>query len=259
MSSHAGKAATDEDQSSFTWTVNLYEFDVDWSNVFFFWIFNGSESDQGNMDVPNVSSAYFNITADDPPTVSSSTSSSTTSTTSSSTSKTSATTSATASETASSTLSTQTTTDTAAAVQTSDAADSRSSETGSSGGISTGAGVGIGLGLGLVGISAVVCAAIIVWYKRRKRGSNQDNTPYGGLHELPSRNDRQPSPKGWHTSQTSSTYDALPRYGYESGGSTEQGGLAPQAINYGHPAELNSGRGWPVELDADGRDGPRIR
>ncbi|KAG8164281.1 hypothetical protein KVR01_006199 [Diaporthe batatas] len=186
MLSHTGKAATDSDQHSFTWTVNLYEFDVTWSNVFFFWIFNGSASDQGNMDGPNVSSAYFNITADDPQTVSSTTSSAT-STTSTSTPGTSTLTSATTSEFAGNIEPTQTTVDSATTAPTSKAADSGSSDTVNGGGISTGARIGIGVGVGLVGISAVVCAGIIVWYKRKKRGSSQENTHYGGLHELPTR------------------------------------------------------------------------
>ncbi|KAG6354674.1 hypothetical protein INS49_004692 [Diaporthe citri] len=74
----ANSMALPDDQSSFTWTVKLYNFDIALSNVFFFWIFNGSSSNQGDMSVPNVSSAYFNITTDDPPNLSSSTITSTT-------------------------------------------------------------------------------------------------------------------------------------------------------------------------------------
>lgn len=254
MSWHAGTTLPDE-RSSFTWTVDLYDFDIALSNVFFFWIFNGSASNQGDMDVPNVSSAYFNITADDPPTATSSTSSSTTS---SATSKTSASTSSTASVTDSSSESSQTASSSATAALIPQASDHSSNEAGNSGGISTGAGIGIGLGLGLVGISAVVCASIIVWYKRRKRDPNRGRTQPDDLHELPPRDNTQLSPKAWHASQTSSAYEALPSYGSETGSYAEHGSAVSQAINHGHPAELQSGRGWPVELDGDARDGPRI-
>ncbi|KAL4936343.1 hypothetical protein BDV06DRAFT_233512 [Aspergillus oleicola] len=46
--------------TNFTWTVQLYGFDLDYSNVFFFWI---------NSDTPEgFTSAYFNITEPDPST-----------------------------------------------------------------------------------------------------------------------------------------------------------------------------------------------
>ncbi|KAI3394659.1 hypothetical protein diail_2469 [Diaporthe ilicicola] len=243
-------------RSSFTWTVELYDFDVSLSNVFFFWIFNGSALNQGDINVPNVSSAYFNITTDDPPGVSSSTSSATTSRTTPMTSNPS---SSTATATASSIQFPQVASTSATSASTPEESESSASGAGSSGGISTGAGVGIGVGVGVVGISAVVCASIIVWYKRKKRGFGQKKTQSDESHELPSSNNGLLPSKHWHSYQDSSTHDSLPNYRSESGTYTEHSLPLSDAINHGFPVELNSERDWPVELDGDGRDEPRIR
>ncbi|KAK1992730.1 hypothetical protein LX36DRAFT_715140 [Colletotrichum falcatum] len=45
----------------FDWIVKTYEFDLDSSNLFFLWLFEGDASAQGNQSMPQMSSAYFNI------------------------------------------------------------------------------------------------------------------------------------------------------------------------------------------------------
>ena len=53
----------------FYWTVNTYDFDLRNSDVFFFWMFEGDRSNQGNQTNPQMSSPYFRITeeAEDSP------------------------------------------------------------------------------------------------------------------------------------------------------------------------------------------------
>ncbi|KAK4443206.1 hypothetical protein QBC34DRAFT_212855 [Podospora aff. communis PSN243] len=46
----------------FTWEVQTYDFDLDVSDTFLLWMFNGTDpTAQGNTKIPNISSGYFTI------------------------------------------------------------------------------------------------------------------------------------------------------------------------------------------------------
>lgn len=210
--------------TGFSWIVALDGLDLNVSNVFFFWIVNGSSDNQGNTSFTQVSSAYFNISSDSPP------SSSITSSTSSHTTSSIATT-AVATSTAARAEVTASTSTGADSILASATAASRltSSSTGASGGggISTGAGVGIGVGVSLAGACAVLCAVIIVRGKRRKAPLKELE---GQGHELPpykTLRDNSPPPR------------------------PHCRGYADQAVNQGRPAEFSTARtSEPVELNA---------
>ncbi|KND86158.1 hypothetical protein TOPH_09216 [Tolypocladium ophioglossoides CBS 100239] len=54
---------TNGPNAKLTWLVQTYGMDLDSSNVFFLWLFEGDSSAQGNQSAPGqFSSAYFNIT-----------------------------------------------------------------------------------------------------------------------------------------------------------------------------------------------------
>ncbi|KAI1655192.1 hypothetical protein F4813DRAFT_368025 [Daldinia decipiens] len=47
--------------TQFTWLVQAYDFDLNVSSVFFFWMFEGDPSFQGNRSTPQMSSAFFKL------------------------------------------------------------------------------------------------------------------------------------------------------------------------------------------------------
>ncbi|KAI0110254.1 hypothetical protein F4814DRAFT_426340 [Daldinia grandis] len=47
--------------TQFTWLVQTYDFDLAVSSVFFFWMFEGDPSLQGNQSSPQMSSSFFNL------------------------------------------------------------------------------------------------------------------------------------------------------------------------------------------------------
>lgn len=47
--------------TSFIWTVQTYKFDLDVSDLFLLWMFNGSDASTQGQRLPSVSSAYFHI------------------------------------------------------------------------------------------------------------------------------------------------------------------------------------------------------
>ncbi|KAI1767825.1 hypothetical protein GGR53DRAFT_71039 [Hypoxylon sp. FL1150] len=55
---------TNDAAAEFDWLVQTYSFDLDTSNVFFFWMFEGATSLQGNQSSPQMSSPFFTITND---------------------------------------------------------------------------------------------------------------------------------------------------------------------------------------------------
>lgn len=247
MNTHIGTTLPDV-RDSFSWEVQLYDFDLSVSNVFFFWLFNGSSSNQGDTSIADLSSAYFNISSDDPPSSSTSASSSTTTTSGSSTATASATTTADA-DSATDASTTATTTSAAGSASSSS---SGSSGDGGGGGISTGAGIGIGVGVGVAGFSAVACAALVVWYKRRKGKSGARAPAFNELHELPPGGDPHGKSSGWFASQGSSSYSAVSKSGQSMAVYGNQGSPMAQAVNYGYPAELNGGGIYgTAEMDAD--------
>lgn len=165
-----------EVRNSFSWRVQLYDFELEQSNVFFFWLCNGTADTCESEILP---SPYFNISNEDPPE-----SSSTSILTATSAGPTSATTSS-APATKTATAQDTATTTAAGAVNTSNSSTSSEHASGGSG-ISTGAGVGIGVGVALAGISAVVCALVIVRSKRKTGQTHQIDHPKaipgGGFH-----------------------------------------------------------------------------
>ncbi|KAJ4386329.1 hypothetical protein N0V93_009223 [Gnomoniopsis smithogilvyi] len=207
---------------SFEWVVALNGFDLDASPVFFFWIFNGSSSNQGNTAFKDVSSAYFNISSDDPPISSVSTTATTSATSiSSSTTTLSASTEVTTGTQISTPISTSTVSASATAINNSNLSESSNG----SNGISTGAGVGIGVGVGLAGICAVVCAAILVRGKRQKAKAEVYELPPGSVVE-----DKRLQPESYNSYNGSQP--------------------AIKLVGPGQPVELSAKTLSPVELYA---------
>ncbi|BCS25420.1 uncharacterized protein APUU_50131A [Aspergillus puulaauensis] len=167
--------------SNFTWTVQLYGFDLDYSNVFFFWI---------NSDTPEgFTSAYFNISEPD---ATSTTDGTATHSPSSITNTTSSISSSTASDTPPTTppSSEQTTTSKIA--------------------------LGVGIGIGLPVLAAL---AFIIWLRMRPSTEQNQTTKavlpsppelYGDIiHQPP-----HPSPKEVHGSEPPRVYPELPSRPY---------------------------------------------
>ncbi|KAL0943086.1 uncharacterized protein CTRU02_200971 [Colletotrichum truncatum] len=152
----------------FDWEVRTNNLDLGASNVFFFWLFEGITTNQGDTKFLSMSSAFFNIT-DEPAPIET-----TTSTTAASTTTQAA--KSILSETSTSTQSSQTTTaaesgssETARAGGSTNngPATSESNGSGSSGGLPVGAQIGIGVGVGVVATTCVVCG--ILWFRYLKR------------------------------------------------------------------------------------------
>lgn len=138
----------------FRWRVQTYDFSLDDTPVYFFWLSEGDFEDIGSpstLDVSGFTSAYFNITKEDTSSSSSRISSSSSTTRSSVSVSTSATTSA---------------TDAAAASQT-NANNTTSAASSSASGIGTG-GI-IGIVVAIVGALAIAGLVAFLWYKKRQR------------------------------------------------------------------------------------------
>lgn len=218
-------------RDSFAWTVDLYEFDLGVSNVFFFWIFEGSAANQGTSLI-QVSSAYFNISDEAVPSPSSSYTAS------------AATTSLSSTVSSQPTDTGTTATANAESTTTSPSAESRTSSSASANsGVSTGAGIGIGVGVGIVGLSAIACAVIVVRYKRRKRSAggktSEDNTSSDGA---PPGESQAPPYSG-------SPYLFVPKQAPPVGVYGMQDASTERSVNFGYPAELDVTPGQLVELD----------
>ncbi|KAK7755698.1 hypothetical protein SLS62_002309 [Diatrype stigma] len=208
---------------AFNWTVDLADFHLEWSNVYYMWLWDGDN--QGNMDFPQVSSAYFNITDGTDEFAPSSTSSAVT-------------TSFTSVSSAPPPSVAPTTTSSEAETPTTEAASSSSSggssSDGGGGSLSTGAGIGIGLGVGagVLGVSGVVCTWLLVRHRRKRQ---QD----GAVFE----NNRSASMM-------------VPMQGYNgSGGGTSDGGQAYSDTGYipawpNKPIVHTVGTGQPIMLDS---------
>ncbi|KAL4804039.1 hypothetical protein BDV18DRAFT_162450 [Aspergillus unguis] len=133
-----------EDQiANFTWTVQLYGFDLDDSNIFVFWL----DSD----DAHRFSSGFFNITKPDP--TSEDTTNTTDTTTSSSSPTPSASSASSPADTGTSTSPPQTT----AAAQDS--------------GLPTTAKVALGVGLG-IGLPILATLAVLIWQRSRAQATS---------------------------------------------------------------------------------------
>lgn len=153
----------------FDWLVQTYDFNLDESNVFFFWLFPGDASMQGNQSMASMPSAYFNITRE---AVSAGPSEAATTSGSSPAA----------------------TSDPSTPTSTTPQPDSTSSK--NSNGLSTASKAGIGVGAG-VGILAVIAAAFLLY----RRLSHQQQT----INELQQRTVQHSQ---WHPSQGESKYAA---------------------------------------------------
>lgn len=134
--------------TQFDWIAQTYQFDLSYSDVFFFWLRSTSESEDGSKQ-HSVTSHYFNITEDKEVTPSS-TSSSFTTTSSSITSSTSSPSAATPTPTPSPAAST---------------------------GLSAGAQAGIGVGAALAGLAAILVAYILYRRSRGKANTQGSSEP----------------------------------------------------------------------------------
>ncbi|KAI1090934.1 hypothetical protein F5B19DRAFT_493904 [Rostrohypoxylon terebratum] len=143
-------------KTEFGWQVQTYDFSLDVSNKFYFWVFEGDSSQQGNLSVKSQSSPYFYI-VDGSASSSSSTGTPTTTSTSTPT-------------TPSNSQTTQTASQSAADVipgengQTVDTQEK-------SGGLSVGAKAGIGISASFVGIAVILGAGFC--FRRLKRHQQQ--------------------------------------------------------------------------------------
>ncbi|KAF5501204.1 hypothetical protein CGCS363_v006386 [Colletotrichum siamense] len=170
----------------FEWKVDLEELDLGASNVFFFWLFEGDKSVQGQVKKGQAfSSAFFNITDEPEPSSSSSIKSSTTRTSASFASSSEASSTSLASTTTEVELTTTTseapTTTQVRVLPTAqepgptyktkagDASASNVPEVSVAdpNSLSVGAQAGIGVGVGLVGVTCVVC--VMLWYRYLKK------------------------------------------------------------------------------------------
>ncbi|KAJ0162401.1 hypothetical protein CTA2_4629 [Colletotrichum tanaceti] len=162
----------------FEWEVQSYELDLDSSNVFFFWLFEGDPSAQGNQSAPGMSSAFFNIT-DQPAPKSSAvpvpaplTTMTTTATDGAAPASTSH-----VSETSAETQPTPITATrgdlgsatTRPAAEPNGGGGSNDSGSAGGGGLSVGAQAGIGVGIGAVAVTCVVCGIMWCRYLRKKQ------------------------------------------------------------------------------------------
>ncbi|KAF4900230.1 hypothetical protein CGCF415_v010215 [Colletotrichum fructicola] len=170
----------------FEWKVDLEELDLGASNVFFFWLFEGDKSVQGQVKKGQAfSSAFFNITDEPEPSSSSSIKSSTIRTSTSVASSSTSSTTSLVSSTTENELAT-TTPEAAATTQArilptaqepgptdktkaGDASTSNVPEVvvADPNSLSVGAQAGIGVGVGLVGVTCVVC--VLLWYRYLKK------------------------------------------------------------------------------------------
>lgn len=169
---------TDGGSGSFKWPVQTYDFELEDSNVFFLWLFEGSASQQGNTSATQLSSSFFNITAESEDTTSSKVVESTTAATRST------------SEAASSKTSVPTTIDNEVPTETGtegggslkepstlptptskpDGASDGSQNEGS-GELSVAAKAGIGAGVGVVGVTCISCTFLLWGYLRKKKAT----------------------------------------------------------------------------------------
>ncbi|KAJ3569031.1 hypothetical protein NPX13_g6219 [Xylaria arbuscula] len=137
---------------SFQWTVQTYELQLSKSPIFFFWLFNGTDSDAQQ------SSAYFNITIDSS---SASTNSPSGKSTSSASTEPSVTTFTPPSSIDSSTS--------ISATATSLLVDPDNAPTG----LSAGAKAGVGVGASLGGILILAIAGVLLWKRKRSNKEQQ--------------------------------------------------------------------------------------
>ncbi|KAI1405317.1 hypothetical protein F4819DRAFT_482834 [Hypoxylon fuscum] len=136
---------TNDSASQFDWLVQEYDFDLASSNVFFFWMFEGAPSLQGNQSNPQMSSSFFNLTNG--------------STASSS--------SIIIPSTTSSALGYGTTSD--SAISNLPGNIQQSSDTRDSGGLNIGAKVGLGISISIAGLALITCIGVYLRYSKMQQ------------------------------------------------------------------------------------------
>ncbi|KAG7286649.1 hypothetical protein NEMBOFW57_008960 [Staphylotrichum longicolle] len=157
---------TNGPQKQFDWPVQLYSFDLEVSNIFFFWLKEGGLDNVGLTNIQHMTSAYFNITDAPLPSSSSAISSATTSSSVATLPTTLVTTSSTPSPaTTSSTSSTPVNVAPNQQEATANSNPPSESSTSSSdgGSLPVAAQAGIGVGVSVVGLTAIVCG--ILWFR----------------------------------------------------------------------------------------------
>lgn len=168
---------TEGGSESFKWPVQTYDFELDDSNVFFLWLFEGSALQQGNTSASQMSSSFFNITTERDTTSSTSVESTqataqpTTTRNSPEATDTDATTDLQPSETSvddqqdleSSSVPTTTST------PSNDSGEE--SKANSAGELSVAAKAGIGAGVGVIGVTCISCTFLLWGYLRKKKAS----------------------------------------------------------------------------------------
>ncbi|KAK1756754.1 hypothetical protein QBC47DRAFT_377562 [Echria macrotheca] len=149
--------------TSFIWTVQTYKFDLDVSDLFFFWIFNGSDGSTQGRQLPSVSSAYFNILEKKDDTTTSTLSSSSTTSFSST----------------SSTSSTQSGTSTSIPTVTNLPADTNGTAAATNNGPNNTVPIAVGVSLGVVGVAVLL--GLLFWcMKKRKKQAGVVHEVDGG-------------------------------------------------------------------------------
>ncbi|KAI1440429.1 hypothetical protein F5Y02DRAFT_422995 [Annulohypoxylon stygium] len=143
-------------KTEFGWQVQTYDFSLDVSNKFYFWVFEGDSSQQGNLSVKSQSSPYFFI-VNGSASISSSTAISTSTSTSTSTTSSSSQPTATASQSIAG----------VEPVESGQPVDTHETD----GGLSVGAKAGIGISASIVGIAAIFGAGFC--FRRLKRHQQQ--------------------------------------------------------------------------------------
>ncbi|UNI13390.1 hypothetical protein JDV02_000138 [Purpureocillium takamizusanense] len=133
---------TNGPDTDFDWVVQSYTLNLDTSDKFFLWLFEGGPSAQGNTSITNQSSGFFYIS----PAVT--TTSSSTSTTTSTSTPSSSSSPSSSSATPSSSPTVQATTDN---------------------GLSTGAKAGIGAGAGVAGLAILAAILLFAGYRSKKK------------------------------------------------------------------------------------------
>ncbi|KAI1480086.1 hypothetical protein F4774DRAFT_379624 [Daldinia eschscholtzii] len=133
--------------TQFTWLVQAYDFDLAISDVFFFWMFEGDPSLQGNQSSPQMSSAFFNLSNE---TTDSTTTEASPSSTSAFQAATQETTQSTTPAPSSSTI------DQPGEIAQHDSVQKESGD------LSSGAKAGIGISIGLVGLIIIMCVGLYI-------------------------------------------------------------------------------------------------
>ncbi|KAH6838473.1 hypothetical protein B0I37DRAFT_419412 [Chaetomium sp. MPI-CAGE-AT-0009] len=151
--------------TGFKWEVQLYDFKLKDSNVFFLWLKQGGANNQHNNNAPGFSTPYFNITNAPRPITTSKPS--TTTDLSTSTNPPSSTSSPAESPSPMSTASSSTSAS-ASPSSTAPSADNDAepSVQGTSG-LPVGAQAGIGVGVAVIGATCILCA--VLWYRHLKK------------------------------------------------------------------------------------------